>query len=94
MNTSEKIARRKEEIAELRRVEKAERERQRRKTAKEHEKEVINKLKELGYNPMKEKSHEYMMYYIEKYSDKIQCFLENGTIKKSAKASDAESEVK
>ena len=82
MKTSEKIAREKEKIAELRRVEKAERERARRKKAKEHEKEVINLLKELGYNPMKENSHENMVNYINKYSDKIQYFIENGTVKK------------
>lgn len=90
MKTSDKIAREKEKIAELRRIEKAEREKARRKKAKEHEKEIINLLKELGYNSMKESSHENMVNYIKKYNDKIQYFIENGTIKKK----DVENEVK
>lgn len=82
MTTEEKIARKKEEIAKLQKAKKAEREKERRKKAKEHEKEVINLLKELGYNPMKESSHENMVNYINKFNDKIQCFIENGTVKK------------
>lgn len=82
MTTEEKIARKKEEIAKLQKAKKAAREKERRRNAKEHEKEVINLLKELGYNPMKENSHENMVNYIKKYSDKIQYFIENGTVKK------------
>ena len=93
MTTDEKIARHKEEIAKLQKEKKAERERQRRAHAKGNEKEVMDLLKNFGYNSMKEKSHENMIKYINKYSDKIMYFLEHGEVEKRASKSDVNQSV-
>lgn len=88
MTTDEKLARINEKKKQLTKQKKAEREKARRQHGKDNEKAVINLLKEMGYNPLKESSHENVMKYLNKYRNKIETYIKTEQIKKK----DAESE--